>query len=354
MISITINSFSSQKIDSVEIKLRIKHIQDSTKNQLIFGGQYEKLQKLESDLIKIDTNLRNLKAQNANVKYLKKEILQYRKKLRLFELRIRDTNILAKKTAPLIERIYRKERQLKKIDSLPFLINVAYNQLESKLREFISVENSNLYFPNIKEIGVLTSSDSIVRAYSWKLNVKSNKYLYKSIIQVQSDNGVIFYDLKDSVVADISQEDIYTDQDWKGALYYDIVKNDFKENSYLLLSWRPTTDYLIQNKYVESFKVEDGRLKFGVPVIKKENKILSRLVFTYSAAVSMAIKYEANHNLITFDHLNTEAEEVQGKYQYYGPDFSYDALKLTDQYWVFIEDFNLDSIITQPKDELPF
>ena len=46
-------------------------------------------------------------------------------------------------------------------------------------------------------------------------------------------------------------------------------------------------------------------------------------------------------DMIVFDHLSPSREDLEGQYQFYGPDFSYDGLRWKDCGWVLIEDLDL-------------
>ena len=52
----------------------------------------------------------------------------------------------------------------------------------------------------------------------------------------------------------------------------------------------------------------------------------------------MALNFDAKEKMIVMDHLAPEDSRFEGQYQFYGPDFSYDALKFKKGAWIFERD----------------
>ena len=53
------------------------------------------------------------------------------------------------------------------------------------------------------------------------------------------------------------------------------------------------------------------------------------------------LKFDENEKQIVFDHLSPKSPQFTGQYQYYGPDFSYDALEFKKGKWVYIKDVDV-------------
>jgi hypothetical protein len=60
-------------------------------------------------------------------------------------------------------------------------------------------------------------------------------------------------------------------------------------------------------------------------------------MFEYASEVSMSLKYNASRKQIIFSHLapNTPDQMMEGQFQYYGPDGSFDALSMKKGNWVY-------------------
>jgi hypothetical protein len=84
---------------------------------------------------------------------------------------------------------------------------------------------------------------------------------------------------------------------------------------------------------------------FGKDVFKFPKKNPKRLMFEYSADISMSLKYNDKRNQIVYDHLAANKPDglLDGQFQYYGPDGSYDALELKNDKWIVVEDIDARS-----------
>ena len=66
-------------------------------------------------------------------------------------------------------------------------------------------------------------------------------------------------------------------------------------------------------------------------------------MFQYSAEVAMSLKYNDKRNQIIFSHLapKDEGPTLEGQWQYYGPDGSFDAYEQRKDRWVLQEDVDI-------------
>jgi hypothetical protein len=132
---------------------------------------------------------------------------------------------------------------------------------------------------------------------------------------------------------------IGTPDKWFGMLYTQVIEcNGF----YTLIGW-DGNDKLTQRKFVDVlyFKA-NGTPVFGKDVFKFPRKNPRRLMFEYSGEVSMSLKYVEKQDQIVYSHLASRQEGslLDGQFQFYGPDGSFDALVLKKNKWVTIEDID--------------
>jgi len=66
-----------------------------------------------------------------------------------------------------------------------------------------------------------------------------------------------------------------------------------------------------------------------------------RILFEYSARVQMSLRWIDSKKMIVFDHLSPTKASLTGNYQYYGPDFSFDALRFENGTWELVEDVDV-------------
>lgn len=80
--------------------------------------------------------------------------------------------------------------------------------------------------------------------------------------------------------------------------------------------------------------------KFGTPIFNIGKKVKKRVIFEYNSQAIMSLRYDEDKKLIIFDHLSPPDPSLEGQYQYYGPDGSYDALKFKKGKWILLEDLD--------------
>jgi hypothetical protein len=49
----------------------------------------------------------------------------------------------------------------------------------------------------------------------------------------------------------------------------------------------------------------------------------------------MSLRYQENKDWIVFDHLAPSQTSLEGQYEFYGPDFTFDAFQWEKKRWVF-------------------
>jgi hypothetical protein len=120
---------------------------------------------------------------------------------------------------------------------------------------------------------------------------------------------------------------------------------------YVLLGWKGNTVQSTK-KIIEILYFKNGKAYFGMPVFDADPDNLGkkRIIFEYDRRASMLLNYEANENTIVFDHLAPPDPKLKGKYEFYGPDFSYDGFKLINGRWKFLPDLELKNKATDQDD----
>ncbi|HKR04992.1 MAG TPA: hypothetical protein VJY62_10175 [Bacteroidia bacterium] len=203
----------------------------------------------------------------------------------------------------------------------------------------------NYAFDSLKNVSVLLSGDKKVRIYTWILpSISKDKYTYFGFVQLYDKklNKVTLFNLEDTILpTEEAEKKSLTAKNWYGALYYKIIENKLKgAKIYTLLGWRgnnrQTTikviDVLVLNKEIP---------KFGVPVFKTEKGFKHRIIFEYTSQAVMSLRYNEKKKMIVFDHLSPSNPDLKGKYEYYGPDMTYDAFKFKSGKWNFLKNIEI-------------
>lgn len=226
-----------------------------------------------------------------------------------------------------------------KNDSLKFKYNKEFLGL---LDTVLSAELSFYYpFDSLNQIGRLISPDNKFRIINWNIYKSDGTYFYFGFIQsfVSKDKKYEYFKLIDKSATIKNPETYIGEPDkWFGMLYYKIIKSD---DYYTLLAW-DGNDKLSQKKYIDilSFK-DNGDPVFGKDVFKIPQKNPRRIVFEYSTEITMSLKYNEDKGMIIFDHLAPKDPFMEGQFQFYGPDFSYDAFDFNRGKWKFVPDIDI-------------
>ena len=193
-------------------------------------------------------------------------------------------------------------------------------------------------FDSLKEVNCRVSLDKKFRLITWNISRKDGTYLYFGFLQALHPNTHTYeiYQLSDKSSTVKNPESYVSDHSkWFGMLYYAIIPcGDF----YTLLGW-DGNDKLTARKFIDvlSFK-KDGSPIFGKEIFKMPKKVPKRVMFEYNAQVVMTLSYNDALHAIVFDHLTPKEGYLESQYQFYGPDFSYDAFIFKHGKWEFAEE----------------
>ncbi|MEA3451958.1 MAG: hypothetical protein U9Q83_08675, partial [Bacteroidota bacterium] len=233
-------------------------------------------------------------------------------------------------------------------DSLTFYLS---SSLDSLLISIFSDESSYNYdFSDLKKhCSILKSDDGLMQIISWNIYISTGEYFYFGYIQYKPNKSdeFYFYELKD-VSASIENpkfSNLNTNK-WYGCIYYDIIEQKEKKKTiYTLLAW-DGNNRLTNKKIVEVISFRNNKPNFGYnfDINGKKHK---RLIFEYNKRVSMTLRWDEKMKVIVWDHLAPKELRYREMYQFYGPDFTYDALKFEKRKWVFIDNI----VVTNLKEE---
>jgi hypothetical protein len=201
-------------------------------------------------------------------------------------------------------------------------------------------------FTSLKDVSVLDSKDGKLRIVTWNIFKNDGTHLYFGYLFVNNEKKVKtglfrshvekeyahFKLLDRSMLIKNPETHVGTPDKWYGMLYYSLIDCD---GFYTLLGYDPN-DKLTSRKFIDvlSFKT-DGTPIFGKDVFSVERKSPKRLMFEYSSEVSMSLKYDEKRRQIVYSHLASRqpGDLLEGQFQYYGPDGSFDALELGKDRW---------------------
>ena len=197
-------------------------------------------------------------------------------------------------------------------------------------------------FRGLKYLGQIADRNSQLKIITWNLILSDSKSRYYCYFinrsgkeqKVRKLTGVY---REEPVRSDI----VYNENDWYGALYYDIkaVKKDRK--TYWILLGIDYGNPLVTRKLIDVLNfTPDGSVQFGDRIFESGKVLKYREVLEYSSEAVISLKF-LNDKTIVFDHLVPMSPQLNGQKQFYGPDFSYDSYTLEKGIWKFESNFDV-------------
>ena len=220
------------------------------------------------------------------------------------------------------------------------------NQIWVKLEKLLnSVSLFNNKFSGYEEISTIISSDEKVKICTWNVETNDGVNKFYGGLSVNIPSGIKTYKLIDNYGSIRTPEQaVLSPSKWYGALYYDVVETKNKGTFFYTLIGYNGNDAFSQIKVVDVLVILDGNNpnpRFGHPIFTDEKRTRRRLVFEYSNRATMMLRYDASQKMIVMDNLAPLDPIYQNDYRYYGPDFSYNALKFEKGKWLLIPDVDL-------------
>lgn len=186
-------------------------------------------------------------------------------------------------------------------------------------------------FSNLKYLGQIKPSNSLLKIITWNLVLRNNPGRYYCYFIRKGENGG-----KNNVyrlTAPYSEKPVLTDttymlSNWYGALYYDFRSYEADSSRYWILLGIDYGNPDISRKIIEVLRITPrDSLVFGKRCFSTGTQVKYRDVFEYASNGMMSLRFRKDSTIV-FDHLVPFSPANEGDRQYYGPDYSYDAWQL--------------------------
>ena len=217
-------------------------------------------------------------------------------------------------------------------------------------------------FDSLKRISIVKSPDNAFRLITWFVPLDDGTYRFFGTMQMRTQDGKLklfpFIDNTDNFT-DVNS--IGSTKNWFGARYYEIVPVIIsgRQPYYVLLGWKGNNAKTTK-KVLDVLSFEKDEPVFGKPVFEgtKGTPVKNRIVFEYNKLNSMTLTLDKSVNMLVFDHLAPLSEDMQGNYEYYASDLSFDAYKILNGKLKLVENVelkndpnNMDDLYVDPKDK---
>lgn len=199
-------------------------------------------------------------------------------------------------------------------------------------------------FEAFTTMSTIKSPDGAFRLFNWNIednNGMNSHYCYM-IMPTRGDkpNTVIKF-IEDKVTIPPRPSNMLTPEHWYGALYYNIVPVQKGSKTYYTVMGYNGGSRSTNKKMIDVFHFKGKKLRLGLPIFQASadsKQLVRRVFFEYSEKATIGVNMNEQLNAIVFDHLVPETANLEGMYDYYVPDMSYDAYKWNGSVWVYQED----------------
>lgn len=256
-------------------------------------------------------------------------------------------------------RLTQLQDSLKKLEPLIFRSRTDEQKYDANKRYITLLEEALSYkgsfdfpFDSLKGIARLTSPDNKFRILNWNLPRNDGTFEYFGFIQSYSkkDKAYRFFRLTDrSDEITNAPNTVGTPDKWYGMLYYRIIQTKHRKKTYYTLLGWDGNDNVSRKKIIDvvSFGT-DGVPKFGDGIFTYEKKFPKRVIFEYAPDAVMTLNYaeatkqfedkSVTSEMIIFSHLMPSHPALEGQYQFYVTDGSFDAFMFKDGKWEYVKD----------------
>ena len=220
--------------------------------------------------------------------------------------------------------------------------NLYNDSLILELEQFMEIEGAMIYdFQKLSGISILSPKSKNIVIMTWELANELDEIRYYGLItMIEHKSDKVVYVLRDSSASVRNAENAYMFANrWYGAIYYDVREVKSKGDVYYILLGLNRSKNLIKERIIEVLS-NMGEPRFGKEVFNFSQRVMmKRLVYPHAANTDMSISF-IEDGLIVMDHLSPSKPVYEGKFEYYVPDLSFDALRLKKGIWDYEEDFD--------------
>ena len=202
----------------------------------------------------------------------------------------------------------------------------------------------NYPFDSLQTISHLYAPDSTFRIFTWQVVRDEKVFRRHGAIQMKTSDGSLkLFPLLDktTLIEDINNA-VTTNENWIGAIYYQVIENIFNGKKYYTLLGYDENGFRSSKKRIEIlyFNQENkpvfGGQFFSFQKDPTPKPLQSRFAIEYKKQTSARMRYDSELGIIIYDHLISEDNLPDKKYTYV-PDGDYEGFKWENGKWVHID-----------------
>ena len=196
----------------------------------------------------------------------------------------------------------------------PHLRKYKDSLLTLQLLETLQAKKSfNFQFDSLQSIRQIIAPDGKFKIFTWQLALEKERYVQKGILQYKTS------DTTAQLISLLDNEYNGSANNWTGAIYYDIILNEFKDKKYYtLLGFKPFTNDISQ-KIMEVLYFENDQPIFGGDFFTYANDEtfpfapVSRFILSYKKGSNAVIRFDKTVNTIYLSELTSIHNKLNDK-----------------------------------------
>ncbi len=226
--------------------------------------------------------------------------------------------------------------------------NARYLENESlkELVESILAHPGSLTYPfeAFQSMSTIKSPDGAFRIFNWNIedNNGLNYHYCYMILPARSNKPNQVIELKeDRITLPPRPVNMLTPNKWYGALYYKIVPiKKGSKTMYTMIGYNGAGKGT-NRKMLDVFYFKGKKLRMGYPIFQESEtstRLVRRVFFEHSEKVKISVNMNTQLDAIVFDHLVPETKGLEGMYEFYVPDMTYDGYRWIGDVWRYKSD----------------
>jgi hypothetical protein len=249
-----------------------------------------------------------------------------------------------------LNTLKRKEDSLKTLAKAVIVDSLTAGRMRSDslfvrtLVRTLQVKNSFYYpFDSVLGISKIYAPDSAFRIFSWSISYDDYYARQRAAIQLKTADGSLqLIPLRDySEFTDKAVDSIRTKNNWIGAVYYNIIKTEYKGKPYYTLFGFDDYSVRSNKKWIEVLQFDEKRqpvfgadFSFAADSVKRP--VQKRFYIEYKKEASTFVNWDPDLNLIIVDHLISETDEPDKPYTFV-PDGDSEGFAWKGGKWMHID-----------------
>jgi len=222
---------------------------------------------------------------------------------------------------------------------------IADSQFVRTLVRTLQIKNSFYYpFDSVLGISKLYAPDTSFRIFTWTIEYDDNYSRQRGAIQLRTPDGSLkLIPLRDySEFTDDALDSVRTKNNWIGAVYYNIIKTQYKGKNYYTLFGYDNNSAMSSMRWIEVLTFNEKKEPvFGGPFFSFEKDSIPkppqyRYSLEYKKDAGIMANYVNDLGIILVDHLISETDEPDNKWTYV-PDGDNEGFKWENGKWMHID-----------------